>query len=92
MRKITKKTLEIRGIYRKYLVHYLIELDGAKENSTPQLSFTGNGWTCTLSQEEYFTFLQSQVPIVNVTLQAGNSEILDEIVRKFRFKTIRAGG
>lgn len=73
-------------------MQYLNELNGAAEDGKPQSSFTGNGWTCTLSQEEYFTFLQSQVPIVRVTFKAEDSEILDEIVRKFRFKTIRAGG
>lgn len=73
-------------------MEYLNELNGAAEDRKPQSSFIGDGWTCTLSQEEYFTFLQSRVPIVRVAFEAEDSEILDEVVRKFRFKTIRAGG
>lgn len=84
--------MEIRGVHRKYLVQYLIELNSVAEDGKLQSSFIGNGWTCTLSQEEYFTFLQSQVPSVFVTFKAEDSEILDEIVHKFRFKTFRAGG
>jgi hypothetical protein len=87
-----QETLEIRGINRDDLITYLIQLKGEIVENQTSTTFSGNGWSCTLSEEEYFLFLQSNVPKVFVTFSAKESQTLEQIIKDFRRKTFRAGG
>lgn len=85
-----KQKLEIRGIHRNDIFHYLVQLNGNYQEE--QKLFINSQWQCEISEESYFIFLQSEIPIVFVTFSSENEETLDEIIRKFRLKTLRAGG
>jgi hypothetical protein len=87
-----EETLEIRGINREDLITYLIQLKGNLIDSETQVTFSGKGWACTLSEEEHFLFLQSNIPKVFVTFSATDSQALEQIIKDFRLKTFRAGG
>jgi hypothetical protein len=87
-----EKTLEIRGINRDDLITYLIQLKGNLIDNEIQTTISGKGWRCTLSEEEHFLFLQSNIPKVFVTFSAADSQVLEQIIKDFRLKTFRAGG
>ncbi len=88
---MVKKELEIRGISRKYLSTYLLQL-GAVKDPTNSCLYKGNTWSCKLSDEENFHMFQSIIPKVFVFFEADDAETLAEIITQFRKKTFRAGG
>ncbi|GAB7388305.1 hypothetical protein BSNK01_21420 [Bacillaceae bacterium] len=69
-----------------------MELEGEGPLSDRGTAFQGKGWRCEIDEEAFFTFMQSRIPIVTVTFTANDERVLAEIVGKFRFKTMRAGG
>lgn len=81
--------LRTRGISRKEIITYLIEL-GA--NPVSDYLYSGNEWSCNIDDEEYFFMFQSQIPMVNLEFSATTVELLEFIVKSFRKKIFRAGG
>ncbi|MDQ0255851.1 hypothetical protein J2S74_003235 [Evansella vedderi] len=86
---MVKERLEIRGISRKDVCKYVVELGGVQVSDT---LFRSNGWNCIVSEEETFHFLQSDVPKVYVTFEANDRYRLTSILASFRKKTFRVGG
>ncbi|MDQ0340380.1 hypothetical protein J2S00_003189 [Caldalkalibacillus uzonensis] len=86
--------LEIRGVNRRDILRYLSELGGqiCTESLASTTVFQHPNWECHVSREEFFIFLQSQVPKVHVRFLSSNQHKLEEIVEAFRLKTFRAGG
>lgn len=86
-----EKTLEFRGISRKDLISYLTSLGGkvAHDNSSVYLS---ENWSAVISPEQFFQFLQSDIPKVFITFSSPNEKYLQEIITNFRKKTFRIGG
>ncbi|WP_280768333.1 hypothetical protein [Salipaludibacillus daqingensis] len=85
--------LEIRGIHHKDIISYLMELGGEKVPSEEDfVVIDSKEWKCTVSPEQFFTFMHSSIPKVHLEFQSDNSELLTEVLRKFRLKTFRAGG
>ncbi|PYZ94410.1 hypothetical protein CR194_02435 [Salipaludibacillus keqinensis] len=88
-----KEKLEIRGISRDELFKYVQELGGERLSSnSDMILFQSDKWSCTLSSEETFYFMHSDIPIVHVSFHSSNEDALRDILRKFRLKTFRAGG
>ena len=86
-----EETLEIRGINRSDLISYLIAIGGQQKGMDTNIVFDEQ-WHAVVSNEQFFRFLQSDVPKVFVTFVSEDENILKGIIEKFRKKTFRAGG
>jgi len=85
--------LEIRGINRDELVTYLTELGGKIITNDKNLTVINSGeWNCVVAPEEFFTFMHSEIPKIQLEFHSENKEILTKVLREFRLKTFRAGG
>lgn len=81
--------LEIRGISRKELITYLIQIGATTNNN--QL-FLGENWSCQISEENHFHMFQSWIPKVSLQFSSEDPVKLKKVVMSFRKKTFRAGG
>jgi hypothetical protein len=84
-----EKKLEIRGISRKELITYLLQI-GAKTNDNS--NFFGDNWSCQVYSEEHFHMFQSWIPKVELVFHFCDLDTLTKVIESFRKKTFRAGG
>ncbi|RXJ03816.1 hypothetical protein DS745_00030 [Anaerobacillus alkaliphilus] len=84
-----EEKLEIRGILRKDIISYLLQL-GSKA-VTDEL-FVSESWECEVSTEERFFMFQSWIPKVQILFRSEDETVLKTVLVNFRKKTFRAGG
>ncbi len=89
------RELEFRGINLDHLGMYFEELGGRKMTETDDLPqiYTGDGWSGQILREEDVTITRTFiVNAVHICFLAESAEILDELIKNYRFKTTRIGG
>jgi hypothetical protein len=85
--------LEFRGINRKSLCLYFIELGGTQITESFPYIFNGKEWSGQILAENELSITSTfKVNSIKVRFMAENREILDELIKKYRYKTTRIGG
>ena len=84
-----EENLEIRGITRKEIISYLINLGATTYNDS---LFVNEKWSCYVEEEEHFHMFQSLIPKVKIKFYSEDKEILKNVIQNFRKKIFRAGG
>ena len=85
--------LEFRGINLKHLGMYFEELGGKQITDSFPYIYEGNGWIGQILKEEEITFTAVfKVNAVQIRFIADDEHILQELIKKFRYKTTRIGG
>lgn len=88
-----KRELEFRGIPLKHLEMYLEELGAEKMTNTFPFIYQGDEWFAHILSEEELAFTKVfKVNAVFMQFFADHEEVLEEIIKKYRFKTTRTGG
>ncbi len=87
-------TRSYRGISRRLAAHYLQNLDGTLVDTGDPAEATtveGDGWTAELSAESVGVGGSLSLTEVSVTF-TGDPEVLADLIERFSFKAMRAGG
>ncbi len=87
-------TRSYRGISRRLAAHYLQNLDGTlvgTDDPAEATTVEGDGWTAELSAESVGVGGSLSLTEVSVTF-TGDPEVLAELIERFSFKAMRAGG
>lgn len=87
-------TRSYRGISRRLAAHYLQNLDGTLVDTDDPAEATtveGEGWTAELSAESVGVGGSLSLTEVSVTF-TGDPEVLADLIERFSFKAMRAGG
>jgi hypothetical protein len=84
-----EEKIEIRGISRREIITYLIQLGAVTDNNH---LFIGDDWFCYVADEDTFHMFQSQIPKIELIFRSEDHELLMNILKNFRKKTFRAGG
>jgi len=87
--------LEFRGINRQHLEMYFEELGGKRIVSTETFLavFAGDGWEAQIVNEEDLAFTAVfKVNAVKVRFVAKDEASLEELIKRYRYKTTRVGG
>lgn len=87
------KELEFRGIPLDHLKMYFQELGGEQATDLFPFIYNGDGWSAHILREEEIAFTTVfKVNAVKIRFIAKNEETLEEILKRYRRKTFRAGG
>jgi hypothetical protein len=87
------KVLEFRGIRIEHLGMYFEELGAKRKTETLPYVFEAEGWSGELLAEEEIAFTASfKVNAVRIRFHAENDQLLNEIIKNYRYKTTRIGG
>lgn len=87
------RELEFRGINRKHLGMYFEELGAKQKTDSFPFVYQGKGWFGEIIKEEELLFTPAfKVNSVIVRFNAENEDSLNELIKKYRFKTTRIGG
>ncbi len=90
---MTEINLEFRGIRLQVLGGYLEELGGNRKTNSFPFVYEGDGWSAQILREEEITFTAVfKVNAVHIRFFAENDKVLEELIKKYRYKTIRVGG
>jgi hypothetical protein len=90
---MTDVNLEFRGIRLQDLGMYLEELGGNRKTNSFPFIYEGDGWSAQILREEEITFTAVfKVNAVHIRFSAENDKVMDELLKKYRYKTIRVGG
>jgi hypothetical protein len=85
--------LEFRGISIKHLGMYFEEIGGVLVTETFPYIYKANGWSGEILSESEITFTAVfKVNTVQVRFIAEDEESLNELIKKYRYKTTRIGG
>lgn len=87
-------TRSYRGISRRLAAHYLQNLDGTlvgTDDPAEATTVEGDGWTAELSAESVGVGGSLSLTEVSVTF-TGDPEVLANLIERFSFKAMRAGG
>ena len=72
---------------------YLKELGGSRLTESTPFIFKGENWRATILSEEEISFTSVfKVNSIKIRFQANDEETLNELLKKYRKKTFRAGG
>ncbi|MCF6092920.1 hypothetical protein L1765_02775 [Microaerobacter geothermalis] len=83
-----KRVLEFRGIPQHELKEYFHQLAISAKS---EKLFLGNGWSASLSEEGTLSFGSLTIPVTYITF-SGDDKSVNEVIKEFRRKTMRAGG
>lgn len=89
------RELEFRGINRQHLEMYFEELGGKRIVSAEAFLavFAGDGWEAQIVSEEDLAFTAVfKVNAVKVRFVAYDEANLEELIKRYRYKTTRVGG
>lgn len=90
---ILQKELEFRGIPLKHIEMYLQELGGVRSSDSLPILYHGQKWSVTIVSEEEISFTSVfKVNAIKMIFKAETDEVLEDVIRKYRKKTFRAGG
>jgi hypothetical protein len=87
------RDLEFRGINRDHLGMYFEELGARKMSDSFPFIYEGEGWSGEILTEEEIAFTAIfKVNAVWIRFGADTEENLEELIKKYRYKTTRIGG
>lgn len=87
------KELEFRGINRTHLAMYLEELGGRLITDSFPYIYEADDWKGEILGEEEKTITSTfKVNAVYIRFNAEEEDKLNEIIKKYRYKTTRVGG
>jgi hypothetical protein len=87
------RDLEFRGINREHLGMYFKELGAKQRTNTFPYLYKAEGWSGQLLSEEEIAFTAVfKVNAIQVRFSAENEKVLEELIKRYRFKTTRIGG
>lgn len=90
---MTEIELEFRGIHIEHLMMYLEEIGGKRLSNSFPYKFQGDQWgACILKEQEIVFTAAFKVNAVFIRFKAENEKILEDVLKKYRLKTFRAGG
>ena len=90
---MTELNLEFRGIRLQDLGVYLEELGGNQKTYSFPYIYEGERWSAHILREEEITFTAVfKVNAVHIQFFAENDQVMEELIKKYRYKTIRVGG
>lgn len=81
-------TLEMGGIFRKYLVEYFLAIGGKTED---QEMYAGDYWNVQIGPEVWRSLGSIHLNHVSVTINVEEDKF-DEFLAKFRLRFLQAGG
>ena len=84
-----QETRQYRGISRRLAADYLENLGGRRVNGDDRLE--GDGWSADLSAETVEVAGSMELTEVTVAFE-GEAAVLEELVKNFTRKAMRAGG
>ena len=84
-----QETRQYRGISRRLAADYLENLGGRRVNGDDRLE--GDGWSADLSAETVEVVGSMELTEVTVAFE-GEAAVLEELVKDFTRKAMRAGG
>lgn len=88
-----EKELEFRGISLKHLKMYFEELGGKQISDSFPLVYRGDHWSaCILSEGEISFTAAFKVNAVFIRIMADDDEVLEDVLKRYRLKTLRIGG
>lgn len=88
-----KIELEFRGIPQHHLEMYLEELGAERVTNSFPIIFEGTDWSAHILKEKEISFTAVfKVNSVSIHFRANEEDALNEVIKKFRSKTFRAGG
>lgn len=88
-----EKVLEFRGIHIEHLMMYLEEMGGKRVSNSFPYKFQGDHWNaCVLKEQEIAFTAAFKVNAVFIHFSAVNEKVLEDVLKKYRIKTFRAGG
>lgn len=87
------RDLEFRGINREHLGMYFEELGAKKITDSFPYVYQAEGWSGQILTEEEISFTSVfKVNAVQIRFSAKDVYTLDELIKKYRYKTTRIGG
>ncbi|WP_423801476.1 hypothetical protein [Neobacillus sp. SAB-20_R2A] len=87
------KELEFRGIRKEHLGMYFEELGAEKVTDSFPYTYSAEYWSGQILSEEIITITSTfKVNAVFVRFCAESESALEELIKKYRYKTSRAGG
>jgi hypothetical protein len=87
------RELEFRGIPLSHLGMYFEELGAKKQSNKFPYTYQAKHWRGELLKEEELIFTKVfKVNSVHIRFQARTEEELDDLIKKYRYKTTRIGG
>lgn len=87
------KELEFRGIRKEHLGMYFEELGAEKVTDCFPYTYSAEGWTGQILSEEIISITSTfKVNAVFVRFSAESASALEELIKKYRYKTSRVGG
>lgn len=87
------RDLEFRGIAIEHLGMYFEELGAKKITDKFPYVFLAEKWSGQILAEEQISFTSIfKVNTVKVRFCANDDEVLDELIKNYRYKTTRIGG
>jgi hypothetical protein len=88
-----EKVLEFRGIHIDHLKMYLEEIGGKRLSDSFPYQFQGDRWGASILKEQEISFTAAfKVNAVFIRFKAEDEKILEDVLKKYRLKTFRAGG
>lgn len=90
---MVSRELEFRGINRNHLGMYFEELGGTQKTDNFPILYKGNSWSGEILQEKEIAFTPNfKVNAVQVRFTAQGEDELEELIKRYRYKTTRVGG
>jgi hypothetical protein len=92
---MVSRELEFRGINRRELELYFVELGGKRLGTAGEfpIVFQADGWEGRILSEEEIAFTAVfKVNAVKVRFSAADEPGLEELIKNYRYKTTRVGG
>lgn len=90
---MVSRDLEFRGINLAHLGTYFEELGGQSVTDSFPYIYEGRGWRGEVLSEDELSFTSVfKVNAVFIRFIAENEEILEQLIKNYRFKTTRVGG
>lgn len=90
---MVSRELEFRGIHSEIIEEYIEELGGVKEPISSPITYIGDRWTVEILSEGEIAFTSSfTVNTIHIRFTADHENGLEDLLKRFRHKTMRAGG
>ncbi|MDN3015120.1 hypothetical protein PH210_02735 [Paenibacillus sp. BSR1-1] len=87
------RDLEFRGISKEHLGMYFEELGARQITYSFPFIYSADSWEGqVLSEREIFFTQVFKVNAIKIRISANDERELDDLIKKYRYKTTRAGG
>ncbi|WP_335521420.1 hypothetical protein [Neobacillus drentensis] len=90
---MVERELEFRGISKEHLGMYFMELGAKQVTDSFPFVYEGEGWSGQILSEAEISFTVTfKVSAVQVRFRADKEKLLEDLIKKYRYKTTRIGG